>query len=59
MLKIYPLMRNLESGKFVQKVKYGCEVAGLETGVCRLQMQPLKEHEKHEIRQAIEPILSA
>jgi len=45
---LYPLMTNLESGKFVQKVKYGCELAGISVGNTRLPLLPLSDSEKAE-----------
>jgi len=46
MRKLYPAMTNLESGKFVQKVKYGCELAGFPVGNTRGPLQPLTAAEK-------------
>ena len=43
---MFPLMTNLESGKFVQKVKYGCELAGVPVGNTRLPLLPLSNAEK-------------
>lgn len=43
---IYPAMTNLESGKFVQKVKYGCELAGFAVGETRRPLLPLNATEK-------------
>ena len=42
---IYGAMSSLESGKFVQKVKYGCELAGTPVGVCRRPLLPLTDEE--------------
>ncbi|MEK0086151.1 4-hydroxy-tetrahydrodipicolinate synthase [Benzoatithermus flavus] len=42
----YPLMTNLESGKFVQKVKYGCELMGIPVGETRRPLLPLSAAEK-------------
>jgi len=50
-----PLMDFLESGKFVQSIKYGCELNGLYTGSVRSPLQPLYEHEK----QALKDIIAA
>ena len=46
MRRIYPAMTDLESGKFVQKVKYGCELAGLAVGETRRPLMPLSAEEK-------------
>ena len=50
---IYPVMTNLESGKFVQKVKYGCELAGIPVGETRRPLLPLDAAEKRELAKAI------
>lgn len=54
---IYGAMSSLESGKFVQKVKYGCELAGTPVGVCRRPLLPLTEEEKAAFRTAMAPVL--
>jgi 4-hydroxy-tetrahydrodipicolinate synthase len=46
MRRIYPAMTDLESGKFVQKVKYGCELAGIAVGETRRPLMPLSPDEK-------------
>jgi 4-hydroxy-tetrahydrodipicolinate synthase len=48
-----PLMDFLESGKFVQSIKYGCELNGLRTGSVRSPLQPLYEHEKQALKDVI------
>lgn len=48
-----PLMDFLESGKFVQSIKYGCELNGLHTGSVRSPLQPLYEHEKQALKDVI------
>ncbi|WMI97417.1 dihydrodipicolinate synthase family protein [Pseudomonas chlororaphis subsp. aurantiaca] len=48
-----PLMDFLESGKFVQSIKFGCELNGLRTGSVRSPLQPLYEHEKAALREVI------
>ena len=57
MRKLYRVMNILESGKFVQKIKYGCELQGLSVGECRAPLGPLTDDEKAEMRSAMEPIL--
>jgi 4-hydroxy-tetrahydrodipicolinate synthase len=46
---LYPAMTNLESGKFVQKVKYGCELIGIPVGEPRRPLLPLNDAEKREL----------
>lgn len=58
MKTLYRAMNILESGKFVQKIKYGCELQGLDVGECRAPLGPLTDAEKAEFRTAMEPILS-
>lgn len=41
MSAMMPLMNLLDEGKFVQKIKYGCELAGLKAGKPRLPLLPL------------------
>lgn len=58
MKTLYRAMNILESGKFVQKIKYGCELQGLPVGECRAPLGPLTKEEKAEFRAAMEPILN-
>ncbi|PDT81260.1 dihydrodipicolinate synthase family protein [Sinorhizobium sp. BJ1] len=58
MKTLYRAMNILESGKFVQKIKYGCELQGLPMGECRAPLGPLTDDEKAEFRAAMEPILN-
>ncbi|MCP1771291.1 4-hydroxy-tetrahydrodipicolinate synthase [Neisseria perflava] len=44
-----PFMDFLEGGKFVQSIKYGCELAGLKAGGVRLPLLGLDETEKTEL----------
>lgn len=53
---LFPLMNNLESGKFIQKVKYGCELAGFNVGVARMPLLPLTSEEKSEFRREFEKL---
>lgn len=58
MATLYTAMNILESGKFVQKLKYGCEVQGTPVGECRAPLGPLTDAEKAEFRAAMQPILN-
>lgn len=53
---MFPLMNNLESGKFIQKVKYGCELAGFNVGIARMPLLPLTAQEKTEFRKEFEKL---
>lgn len=54
MRSLFPFMASLESGKFIQKVKYGCELAGFKVGNARMPLQPLTDEEKAEFRKVFE-----
>ncbi len=54
---IYRAMSSLETGKFIQKVKYGCELAGTPVGHCRQPLLPLSREEKAAFAKAMEPVL--
>jgi 4-hydroxy-tetrahydrodipicolinate synthase len=54
---IYRAMSSLESGKFIQKVKYGCELSGMPVGVCRPPLLALNAAEKAAFRKSLEPVL--
>jgi 4-hydroxy-tetrahydrodipicolinate synthase len=56
-LRIYGAMASLESGKFVQKVKHGCELAGTPVGAGRQPLLPLNQAEKAAFNNAIAPVL--
>lgn len=58
MQAVWPAMNVLESGKFVQKLKYGCELQGNPVGECRLPFGPLTDAEKAEFAAAMQPILT-
>ncbi|NOD36506.1 MULTISPECIES: dihydrodipicolinate synthase family protein [unclassified Ruegeria] len=58
MKKLYRAMNILESGKFVQKIKFGAELQGLDVGQCRAPLGPLTEAEKAEFTEAMQPILA-
>jgi 4-hydroxy-tetrahydrodipicolinate synthase len=48
-MAMMPLMNFLDEGKFVQKIKHGCELAGLEAGTPRLPLLPLDPEEEREL----------
>ncbi len=54
---IYGAMSSLESGKFVQKVKFGCELAGTPVGIGRQPLLALTASEKAAFKKAMEPVL--
>ncbi|CDX51614.1 Dihydrodipicolinate synthase/N-acetylneuraminate lyase [Mesorhizobium plurifarium] len=58
MTVLYRAMNILESGKFVQKIKYGCELQGTPVGKCRAPLGELTDQEKADFRAAMEPILN-
>ena len=58
MATLYEAMNILESGKFVQKLKYGCELQGTPVGECRAPLGPLTDEEKAAFRKAMQPILN-
>jgi 4-hydroxy-tetrahydrodipicolinate synthase len=49
MMAMMPLMNFLDEGKFVQKIKHGCELAGLKAGAPRLPLLPLDAGEEREL----------
>ena len=53
MSAMLPLMDFLEGGKFVQSIKFGCQLAGLRSGGVRAPLQGLDADEK----QALEAIV--
>ncbi len=55
---LYAAMNILESGKFVQKLKYGCELQGTPVGECRAPFGPLTAEEKAAFADAMAPILT-
>jgi len=54
MRSLFPVLASMEQGKFIQKVKYGCELAGFNSGNARLPLLPLSEAEKAEFRAIFE-----
>lgn len=57
MATLYTAMNILESGKFVQKLKYGCELQGTPVGECRMPLGPLTAAEKADFAAAMQPII--
>ncbi len=53
MSAMMPLMDLLECGKFVQSIKYGCELAGLRTGGVRAPLQGLDENERQQLKKVV------
>ena len=59
MSALLPLMRVLEQGgKFVQSIKFGCELAGLPAGPVRKPMQGLDDDQKRELEETIRTLKS-
>jgi len=56
MREMLPLMNFLDEGKFVQSIKYGCELGGLNVGPVRAPLQELDEKEKERLSQIIETL---
>ncbi|WP_321798047.1 4-hydroxy-tetrahydrodipicolinate synthase [Caballeronia sp. J97] len=54
MRSLFPVMATMEAGKFVQKVKYGCELAGFKVGAARMPLQPLTDEERAAFRKVFE-----
>jgi len=59
MRKILPLLQNMESGKYNQKAKYGCELAGIAVGNTRAPLMPLNDEEKQEFTKVYDIAVSA
>jgi 4-hydroxy-tetrahydrodipicolinate synthase len=57
MIRLWPAMNILESGKFVQKLKYGCALQGTPVGECRMPFGPLTADEKAAFAAAMRPIV--
>lgn len=54
MSAMLPLMQVLEQGgKFVQAIKYGCEMMGLNAGPPRAPLRPLTKDDKRELEQVV------
>lgn len=57
MTAIWPAMNVLESGKFVQKLKYGCALQGNPVGECRMPFGPLTDAEKAEFAATMQVVI--
>jgi 4-hydroxy-tetrahydrodipicolinate synthase len=57
MQALWPAMNVLESGKFVQKLKYGCALLGNPVGDCRMPLGPLTDAEKAEFSAAMHVVI--
>lgn len=53
MTAMLPLMAFLETGKFVQSIKHGCEIVGLKTGGVRAPLRPLNHDEKRTLQTVV------
>ncbi|WP_338556535.1 dihydrodipicolinate synthase family protein [Erwinia sp. E_sp_B04_7] len=56
MAALMPLMNYLDGGKFVQSIKYGCELKGLPVGDVRSPLLPLAEQEKEKLQSVIDDV---
>jgi len=48
MESLMPLLRSVESGGYVQKVKVGCELSGIPVGIPRRPLLPLLDEDRRE-----------
>jgi 4-hydroxy-tetrahydrodipicolinate synthase len=53
MSAMLPLMNLLDQGKFVQKIKHGCELIGLKAGKPRLPLLPLDAEEEARLAEVV------
>ena len=59
MSALLPLMRVLEQGgKFVQCIKYGCEIGGYKAGPPRPPLKPLNKDDKRQLEQVVRVLKS-
>lgn len=56
MWKFLPLLQNMESGSYTQKVKYGVELQGVPVGNTRRPLLPMEEAEKAEFTELFNKI---
>ncbi|AXL49970.1 dihydrodipicolinate synthase family protein [Paraburkholderia caffeinilytica] len=58
MAQLLPVLELLErSGKFIQYVRYGCELAGMPVGVARAPLGTLTDDERSAFGQLVQPML--
>jgi 4-hydroxy-tetrahydrodipicolinate synthase len=58
MTQLLPVLELLErSGKFIQYVRYGCELAGVPVGAARAPLGGLTEEEKRGFAAVVQPLL--
>ena len=53
MSAMMPLMNVLDGGKFVQSIKFGCELIGLRPGLVRAPLRPLSSDEKRQMQTVV------
>jgi 4-hydroxy-tetrahydrodipicolinate synthase len=53
MTAMLPLMHFLDGGKFVQSIKFGCELNGLNVGPVRAPLRPLNSEEQQNLQTVI------
>lgn len=54
--KLMPLLRSVESGSYLQKVKLGCELLGIPVGAPRLPLLPLADDDRAEFEKIFKSI---
>ncbi|WP_244744290.1 dihydrodipicolinate synthase family protein [Paraburkholderia terricola] len=58
MAQLLPVLELLErSGKFIQYVRYGCELAGTPVGIARAPLGTLTEEERGDFAKLVQPML--
>jgi 4-hydroxy-tetrahydrodipicolinate synthase len=58
MAQLLPVLELLErGGKFIQYVRYGCELAGMPVGVARAPLSTLTEEERSTFAKLVQPML--
>lgn len=53
MSAMLPFMNLLDGGKFVQSIKFGCELSGLKVGNVRAPLRPLNSEEKRALQTVV------
>ncbi|MFN8414658.1 MAG: dihydrodipicolinate synthase family protein [Anaerolineales bacterium] len=56
--KLLPLLRNMESGGYTQKVKVGCELRGIKVGAPRQPLLPLADDDRKEFERIFKTLES-